>query len=293
MSRTWIPRCFVGLFVLLFASPAFAQFEVSFRTFTDTGVVVKVRATYPGTSCTIGPFPYCVRAIGSARVVPCPPGQSCPNGWYSFPVNDGSGTDLVLDFGTTYHFTGSWNIDTGPRVNNVCTYNCSQAIPIPAATYSTPSRDDMGEWIVTPVETAGDNVWVDLDLQSDYVDFNPCFSACRSTQTYVEVTPCPLAARRLTNGQPSDLPFECSNGTASFLLFALATPDPPLQLLFAPGDYEIDASWRVFHMQREQGGACTEQACQFYAHPNNVEFSTSTLAVEKTTWGRVKAMYRE
>jgi hypothetical protein len=282
-------------FLLPNATPASAQFVVKVLAYHADGVLVRVSGGSFSYGCTL-PLPYCHEATCYGSVEPCPLDQSCLEGvLFQFSFRDDiGGYQMKLAYGTTYRFSGYWITRLGTRVNNVCNSICDNTSPIPETTYNVIPHDQVGEWVMTPIGTSGSNVWVDVGLVSDYSNYSPCFYNCWRTATHIMLSPCPLEARYYPPNQtdPVNLPVQCVDGVATIVLDYLTTPDPPLEVLLAPGTYQVEGRWSTTFFSVEMGGGCVQLNCSFTAHLEPAEFTTAPLAVRETTWGQIKALYK-
>lgn len=279
----WLLACAIA-----WTDPAAAQFTITVEGYRADGYVVSVDAS----GASLGPCPrlLCRQNTCFATIEPCPPGMTCHDGT-STPITIIEPVQVTLAYGVTYRFNGYWLAQTGPRVNNECTFTCFNTVTLAEVTQRF-DRDEIGQWTATPLEHDGLNVWVAVGIVSDYLNYSPCGFACLTTDTRVIVSPCPLAARLHLPGGTINLPVDCVDGRAVFNTRPSPTPDPALDLLFAPGDYVVDGHWATLFFAGEQGGGCGQVNCAFTAYPNPTTYSTNTLAVQETTWGRIKALYR-
>ena len=285
-----------GLFLAI-ASPAFADFNVQLATFDPERVVVSVYGTGPppwGT-CPTPVFPNCGRVTYYVDIQPCPPGLPCDGGVSRVSVGGYPGTEIRVDYGETYQFTGFSIAETGPRVNGNCTYTCTYTSPSVVKSFDAPSRENVGYWILTPLETVDENMWVDVSVVSDFIGYERCTADCMSYDVKMSISPCPLIAMYdPIQGSPYQLTVTCDNGVGKIELPFLREPSPdvPVRLLLAPGDYTFTASFHGLHWWNGGGIPCEMYYCVFSAYPNPTAFSTNQLPVHETTWGQIKALYQ-
>lgn len=282
MSRRLAPVLF-GL--LSIAAPAAADFDIKLKSFVVDGAYVSISPVV----VSLGPCAgyTCTRYRHYVTIEPCPPDGVCT---YDFEYS----LNLKLAYGTSYRITGYSVVQAGP-LQGTCTFPCQYTTPTTSTTYDVVARDETGNWTLTPVEHSGSNVWVELGVVSDFIDYSPCSRACWESDVQIIVSPCPLAARYYLPNRtdPIDLPVNCIDGAATFVLGYLRSPDPPLEFLLAPGDYDFDGHFATLFFLPEHGGGCAEACAYFSVYPPPAEYSTDPLAVRTTTWGRVKALYRE
>lgn len=228
-------------------------------------------------------------------IEPCPPGVPCDGGVSHVDFGGYCREPLfTFAYGTRYVISGYSDVKTGRRVG-ACTYTCVTRTPAGSIEYQVPRRDEVARWRVAPVEAAGSNVWVNVDIESDYMEHNWCYPhpQCPRHHSQVTVSPCPLEARQYLPGQvdPVDVAVNCVGETATFDLYSYLTPDPTLQVLLAPGEYTVDGYW--FSRFGLNDDECYLLVCTFGAYPAPISFNSATLPVRSATWGQVKALYRD
>ncbi len=289
-SSSFASSCGTAMFavVLALANPAWAGFTMSLSGYDADGARVMISTTGYNGQCTGYD---CYSNLSYFTIEPCPPGQPCDGGVSQIEF-DGYALHLTLGYETHYTISGYTRIQAGDYQPFDCTYTaCVFTTETETQTYDVPARADVARWLVAPVEAAGSNTWVDVNIESQYVDNLPCPSGCTHHRTTVTISPCPLSARVYLQNQPEpvDLAFDCDGGTATFEVLPWLNPDPKLELLLAPGQYSVDGHWATEVYSVDDN--CMFLICTFGAYPSPISFNTTTLPVQPTTWGRIKALY--
>lgn len=286
-SRSRLALSALAGLAIAFATPAAAEFVVTIQNLETDRAEVLVDAT----QLSYGPCPAlgCRRAVCYANVTPCPPGAYCPDGVNAPFSILASPVEMTLLYQTDYVFTGEWVAETGPRVDNMCTFSCTHHVPVTTTTYNLemPPEGPEAQVVVTPLEISGVNTWVRTGLTPDVR--GGCNGNCPYLFGTLTMSPCPLEARSTNQ---NEVRVDCINGVASFILF-WNQADPDLELLLAPGSYLFTANTTyIVFMTDNAGNPCHDDKCQFLGSYGPNEFTTSPLATIPITWGRIKALYR-
>ena len=216
-------------------------------------------------------------------VTPCPPGQPCMNGLYTYTeLAAYTATEMTLNLlnGETYTFSGTfW--DHGSS-GGQCSWNCEHSEYLPAVEFYVPMAP---VWDIQPVSSSIDTVWVDARFSD--VDCAPNASCSYEYSRYA-IWPCPLAV--LGNNPNS----ECANGALSYRLSSYNSSPPLVRLALQAGVKYTFAG----HMTRTaycsyNSNPCGKVCCDLLAHATIREYTPAPVAVAPVTWGRVKSMYRD
>lgn len=231
-------------------------------------------------------WPPCREERITLWVTPCPPGQPCMNGLYTYTeLGVNTAADITLDLlnGETYTFSGTfWEHGSS---SSECNWNCESASYMSAVEFFVPTPP---VWDIQTVSTSVDTVWVDARFSD--VDCAPS-SACGFVSQYARyaVWPCPLA---IVGADPNSS-FECANGALSYRIWN-NDPPPTVRLALKAGVTYTFAG----HMTKTaycpyNNNPCGKICCDILAHATQRQFTPTTVAVAPVTWGRVKSMYRQ
>ena len=278
---------FLGLVCLPTLASA-DQFTITVQSLDVSSATVRVAPPTP----SYGPCPLlpCVRATCYGTVSPCPPGRICNGG--SSPFTIFTSELMTLEYGVSYTFTGYWEAERGDRVNNTCTFSCLHVDPIETTSFDVGEAAE-GTWVVTPVEVSGANTWVEVDNQPDSP--GACTGSCPHISVNMTIAPWPIEAQVFVNGQWFEQTLIRS--PAGYATIGTGFPGlgtlPLFRLLLAPGNYVIAGeTFTMFRRRDNAGDPCGEDHCSMTGLYGPTSFNPATLAVVPTTWGRVKALYR-
>jgi hypothetical protein len=238
-----------------------------------------------------GPFNYgpcasagarCQRFSATIHVTPCPPGVPCVGGSHTFTVGDPSEqVPFLLEFGTTYTFTGDWKREIGyVPFPEPCVYTCLATGSLGSTSYH--SIDGQPYWQITPVSSDENTMVVDAVLKNFNVTSCLWFS-CGVREHVLTIEPCILEI----DGETAN----CINGKYSRIYGALA---PHRITLLQDQVYTFGGSaiFRGLAPEMGSGSCAVPSGCEWVGTNRAVEFNATPLATTPSTWGSVKAMYR-
>jgi hypothetical protein len=145
---------------------------------------------------------------------------------------------------------------------------------------------DIGHWNLTQASASEDTVWVNANIASAYLGYNPCSGYCPKEWLKLEMSPPILAAR--SKGNP--LPVTTLNGTSSVeFIQSYGVIAAQYEVALTPGPtYAFDG----YFAREFLDYSCLGLACPFYADLNATDYSAVVTPVTPTTWGRIKSLYR-
>jgi len=223
----------------------------------------------------------CYNEYTDIRVSPCPPGQPCHDGVYTFRYVKGMYTSfylLILDFNTTYEFMGHWHKDIGISYGGTCHYQCSFDQEVDAATYTTGPMPMIGHWDISIDHDRSnvDTVWVNASLVGADMEANPCGAGtCFYHRFWMTADPLPLYPHL----DPT---------------FGYGSPLSTIQVALSPGvTYTFGGQMQTFCSGRGMGSdVCNVTLGDVIMELDATEFTATPVAVEHSTWGRIKSLYR-
>lgn len=273
---------FLGVLAVVLPIPAIAaQITVTPSNIGPGYVNAWVNVVGPlAGSCPIGFL--CFTNDATITITPCPVGVTCSGGSYTFTFTPGEPVPVTLVAGINYSFTGTWLQKFGYAAGSPCSYTCTLGGALPPLNLTAPGDDARPYWDVIPVSATPEAIVVSATLKN-HVTANCGAWSCRRYDTLLEVSPCVVDIE----GQGS----RCNGaGTTVYYASYWNNSSPTFLVTLSPGiEYTFAGNVFVEGMGAScvPSGGCTARA---YMVPKT--FSPE-VATRNSTWGRVKALYRE